>query len=1550
MAKLFFSRRDDLSNIPYLSQELQADLKGYPSALLLADKHGKIVWCNVAAQTLLQAPPQEVAGTQTSRWGIAENKLKTWADKKTGRTIFLNIITKQADSVSVALQVSLFAKGHYFLLVLNEREEEAYKFLNPALQAYPQAIILQKEDGECILCNKQAEKLFGLTGEEKGKNIYGFLPKELVPSLRHLDQNLAEKGVVRTQLSYRDSHEKEIFLDVHKVFVAAESNRPHVIVNVFVDNTLAHQEMKHLLQMRVLLNAVLDNIPLGLYTRDNEHNLTFFNRQSLKMLNEKDVDMMQRPNLYQTEKISDDIREREMQILKDGRPQEFAEEEYIDSEGQKKILRLIKVPLYDAGPKPLVLSIVDDVTERCRQEKELKRINSILSAVVQHMPIALYVRSSQGKLLLRNKQCETVFKVPSVSLIDPQGSLPHETPEQIKIYMRREQELLSTGQPLDIPEEIYRTGDGETKILHMIKIPVVGDESFVITLAEDITQRKGQERAVVESKDFLQDIIDNLPVSLSVKNYEGDYILWNKKSEEIFGVRADEVIGHSSYRKDLNKDQAEFVRETDLKVFQSRRPTEIAQELISSPKEGIKIMHTVRVPLFDGAGEPRYLLNVSEDITAKMRMEKQIREVSDKNMLLVDHTHEGVLIAEDKKIIYANRAFVQMVGGTSFEEIKGRPLADFIDSDYHVFFNEAYDAALAGTETEAPLISLQLRKQNGEKAEVDFAAVSSRYLGRKIVLCSVQDVTRSSRQQRALQQETQGLQEVFEKHTMPTFILRSNGYISRMNEACRNLFGFTLSDQNFYRNVYIRPALSLAVRRQLKAGQPAQMDYMLDLDKASQTFPNRIHTQGKLALHLEFVPISKRDTKEGVEADWAVFVQTLSKPSQPVVPASPVKLHRKPSPPQLSAQAAKAEELLILPNSEPYVLCGPDFKMQVCNELFCSLCQLSKEELLGQDIRLIVADDSREQFDEDLRTLQETGTLSHRDYNITQASGLEKNSVRLMGVKEADGRYLFVLRNMAFHQQIMKILEERSAQLNALLDATDGIVFSISLPNETFGTIVHANHFLAEKVGIAMDELVQMPFASLFENSPEKDISRLLASLEKELFAKGKISFEWNMLRRGKQPFEAEVTVTRLVLPKQETALVVVRDLSAQKDQLRKDFKEVQELASIRQALPALYIKTDGDGVVREVVSNLPYWPAETAEKTLLGKKPDAFWPAETADQAVSAVKEALSLNVPTNFELTWELDGKPRYFWVQVSPVIEQGEAVLWVTDVSADRAYNRQLYNLYRLTYDPNLSLTEQVDRILQFGLETFQMELGCVLRFEDDESGLLTRVLYANDNSLNVEQGMAFLQGDCLRTAAEGNVVLWNDTSVCACRDCIHLKKGLGSLLAAPLYVGEEVMGVLCFASSKPRRNFAQGAEELMGILSRVLSLRIELRQTGKKLDDAARSFARTLEYLDKPAVMLDLNYKMLFVNRPMLDLTGRHWGNMQGRNFFREIVRDEEISCDRFAEEAANADGNHFTVQLEVYLKNGLHEAIPFEVFVCKDASGQQDAYALIATVG
>ena len=1652
--------------IKVMTPEMFMFLKQLPSAVLLLDVTGKIKFANDSAAALLKSTVEKLEGSAVSKWGISLQQVHELTDDKQGTK---TVIVDRSRKKQKPLQVTGRVLADTPFILLNLLEVPAFeqlsadkKFLTEVFNNYPAATVVQDGNGNCVLCNGLAARLFNVSSQDvQTKPLGEWLPGELVTLLAPLDQQVYQgKDCTKQIVSYQTASNEEKVFVVSKTLVGRKEEPEHYIISIFEDITQHYQSDQQLQRSYTLLQAILNNVPLGLYTRDCDGKMTYFNKQSMSVFNEKDANLTDKPHAFQDQENVKFHRSREAQILKEGKPFESPAETYIDSSGATKILHLIKVPLTDAGPKPLVLSIVQDITVRHQQEQDIKRINRFLSAILQNAPIGLYARQGNGQMLFRNKQCNTIFGDVEERDYDNCGKLPHETSQQASEYLDREKEILLSGKILDIPEEEYITASGERKLLHLVKVPVVGptpEESFIVTLveditlrqqqerdlletkntlqsilehvpvaiyarsiddkisfinkqaqalfpgeseyksgddfygkrekaifengkilefpeewyttksgdkmllhlikapvfdkegkpfmvlnvAEDITHKKEQEQAIVDAKNFLQAVINQLPVSLSVKNYDGKYILWNKKSEELFGVRAEDVIGQTAYRRDLNKDQMEFLREADLRVFESKKEQTIPQELISSSEGGVKIMHTVKTPVFNPDGTPNCLLVVSEDITLKTKMEKQIREASDKNTLLIDNAREGIIIMEDGKIMYANRAFCNMLGFEDLNAVQGKKLLDLAIEDHQVLLKARYEEVLAGLPQASQPIEVRFEKVSGGKIEAEFSAVSSKYLGRRIVLGFVRDITQANRNLRSAKTERDHLRAIFESGINPIFILNPKGYITDMNEACRKLFGFTKADKNFYRNVYIRPAISLPVRRKLQEGQSAQMEYTFDFDRAARLFPGRIEGKGKLPLTVAFVPLGKSESKEGATGtDYAVF---LDKKKQ-IIPPAPKK--QEPLPP---AKSVSVVERLVLPNSEPYVLCDSNFAIETCNELFCSLCQLQEDELAGQDLIRLFPADSHVVLMQDLQTLRQEGKISNREYSLLVGSSLEVCQVRVSAIKDQEGRYLFVFRSLTFQRQIMNILEERSAHLTALLSATGGLVFSVRFEHGCFGRIEPGNGALAAKMGYTPEELAEIPFSKLFFDPArdDRDPSSVLKQAQKAVKRTGKASFRLGMCPKGAPDFEAQITVTSLDLPGKETALVVVHDLTEQLDEVARESQQALELRTMRHTLPGLYLKLQESGEVVDVNSNLDYLSSEEASDLFLHKTPEAFWPQEIAHQIIFSLKEALAMRMDTKVEIPWEVAGKVRYFSGIITPIHGCDEAVLWLTDASGEQIYSQHLQELYRVIRQPARDITEQVERLLALGKSIFNADVGMVLRFRQGKKGCESMVMYTTPNTCNLQRRMDFAVEECLAGVAEGTPALLPDLGNLSCHHCIHTEKNFGSLLAAPLEVRGKVVGALCFAATDSRRSFETGTEEILGVLARLLGMRLELRTQGHQLEDNARALVKTVEYCATPAAAIDKDFQIISVNESLLTRTKRKTSSLLGCNFFEELTRSGEVSKRIFQTAQKTESEGEFTLKLDVLNEKGLYTQMTWTVFLCQNAQGELDGYILLA---
>ena len=101
------------------------------------------------------------------------------------------------------------------------------------------------------------------------------------------------------------------------------------------------------------------------------------------------------------------------------------------------------------------------------------------------------------------------------------------------------------------------------------------------------------------------------------------------------------------------------------------------------------------------------------------------------------------------------------------------------------------------------------------------------------------------------------------------------------------------------------------------------------------------------------------------------------------------------------------------------------------------------------------------------------------------------------------------------------------------------------------------------------------------------------------------------------------------------------------------------------------------------------------------------------------------------------------------------------------------------------------------------------------------------------------------------------------------------------------------------------------------------------------------------VDFPAVLIDLDYQITYINDALLEYTGRHMGNMLGRDFFREVVRNDDLSKRAFKDAKNEADGNSFSITLEIRTRKGVYEDKEWQVVICKDDNGAPASYAMIA---
>ncbi len=124
---------------------------------------------------------------------------------------------------------------------------------------------------------------------------------------------------------------------------------------------------------------------------------------------------------------------------------------------------------------------------------------------------------------------------------------------------------------------------------------------------------------------FLDSIIENIPDMIFVKDAkELRFVLFNKAGEELLGYSRQELIGKNDYDF-FPKTEADFFTAKDRQVLTRGKVVVIDEETIHT-KNGLKTLHTKKIPLLDANGEPQYLLGISEDVTVRKQNEMKLTQ------------------------------------------------------------------------------------------------------------------------------------------------------------------------------------------------------------------------------------------------------------------------------------------------------------------------------------------------------------------------------------------------------------------------------------------------------------------------------------------------------------------------------------------------------------------------------------------------------------------------------------------------------------------------------------------------------------------------------------------------------------------------------------------------------------------------------------------------------------------------------------------------------------------------------------------------------------
>jgi PAS domain S-box-containing protein len=132
-----------------------------------------------------------------------------------------------------------------------------------------------------------------------------------------------------------------------------------------------------------------------------------------------------------------------------------------------------------------------------------------------------------------------------------------------------------------------------------------------------------------ESEAFLDSIIENIPDMVFIKDAENlRFVRVNRAGEDMLGKVRQELIGRSDF--DLYPGQRAALSATkDREALATQHVLETTDESMETSDGERRIVHTKKISVRDTAGEPRYLLGISEDVTDRHAADRALASAKD---------------------------------------------------------------------------------------------------------------------------------------------------------------------------------------------------------------------------------------------------------------------------------------------------------------------------------------------------------------------------------------------------------------------------------------------------------------------------------------------------------------------------------------------------------------------------------------------------------------------------------------------------------------------------------------------------------------------------------------------------------------------------------------------------------------------------------------------------------------------------------------------------------------------------------------------------------
>ncbi|MDJ0729388.1 MAG: PAS domain S-box protein [Crocosphaera sp.] len=503
------------------------------------------------------------------------------------------------------------------------------------------------------------------------------------------------------------------------------------IIAIVRNISQAKQAELELIKSKIFLQTIIDYLPVAIFVKDgkpekfgqlllvNKACEDIFGLYSSQVIGKTGYDLfpLEQAEFYE---------KKDQQAFRKGVP-EHIPEETIDSYNKgRRIVRTVKVPLYDDhnNPKYLVC-ITEDITQQKQAEQEKEASENKLKALLKYSSDIVSIFDREGKLIYNSPAAQKIHGFSPEEMLQ-QNTFNFMYPDDRARVEAKFFQLLNNPQETVTVQYRYQKKGDDYVWMEAVASNQLDDPNIqgIVANSRDISQRKQAEEALRESEQKFRQLAENIHevfwiIELSQTDpsyHKSLYVspaykdVWSYNPEELYN-------NPMQWLEAIHPDDQEQIKQgLSQKLLKGEFDY---QYRIIRPDGTLRWIRDRGFPVKNQTGELIRVTGLAEDITAQKETEREIKrlneELTAQNQQLEERVAQRtaeletllntlpdfVFVVERNtmKLLFCNQVFAQRFGFDQRQQMEGKSIFECFPAEIADYFAQQNQQVFNSGET-----------------------------------------------------------------------------------------------------------------------------------------------------------------------------------------------------------------------------------------------------------------------------------------------------------------------------------------------------------------------------------------------------------------------------------------------------------------------------------------------------------------------------------------------------------------------------------------------------------------------------------------------------------------------------------------------------------------------------------------------------------------------------------------------------------------------------------------------------------------------------------